>query len=190
MKLLLGPLVAAGLMLTGLAAAAGEVVDAATRAEELAAAGDYGNALEALAEARDTLWKQAPLSFRKALFVAADPKGFGVYEVRENAIFRRQDPLIVYAEPQGYGYGHDGDIFIIDLSLDFVITAADGQVIAEQKGFGALTMRSRVANKEFMAKVTYDFSALHPGDYEVTTRMKDKNSNKSGEFTLKFTLTE
>ena len=66
---------------------------------------------------------------------------------------------------------------MIDLTLDFTIKSPDGKVVAEQKNFASLTLRSRVPNKEFMAKVTYDFSGLPAGDYEVTTAAKDKNSD-------------
>ena len=64
------------------------------------------------------------------------------------------------------------------------------RMVAQQQNFGSLTLRSRVPNKEFMAKVTYNFSGLAPGDYEVTTTAHDKNSPKSADFALKFTLVD
>jgi hypothetical protein len=172
------------------AAQAGEAVDAATRAEQLASEGKYDEALTAIDAAKTAIWEAAPLTFRRALFVASEPQGFGIYDIRETSTFKKSDPLIIYSEPLGFAYGKDGDIYTIDLAMDFAITDAAGKDVASQKGFGTLRLRSRVPNKEFMAKVTYDFSQLPPGDYEVTTTAHDQNSDKSGSFSLKFTITE
>jgi len=39
-----------------------------------------------------------------------------------------------------------------------------------------------------MAKLNYDFSGLQAGDYEVITRFKDKNSDKTAEFSMPFKI--
>ena len=41
-----------------------------------------------------------------------------------------------------------------------------------------------------MATLTYDYSGSPAGDYEVTTNLKNKNSDKPAEFTMKFDLVE
>ncbi len=171
-------------------AQSGEAVDAAARAEALLAEKSYAAALAAAGDAQQIIWDAAPLTVQRALFVAADPGGFGIFDMREGSTFKRSEPLIIYAEPLGFGYGRDGELYVIDLGLDFIIKSADGKEVARQDNFGSLTMRSRVANKEFMAKLNYDFSGLPAGVYSVTTILKDKNSEKTGEFTLDFTLTE
>jgi hypothetical protein len=177
-------------LLLATATHAGETLDSAAKAEQLAGEGKFTEALAAIDSAKDSIWKAAPLTFRRALFVASDPQGFGVYDIRDNSVFKRSAPLIIYAEPIGYGYGRDGDLYVIELGLDFTIKSSDGKVAAQQENFGTLSFRSRVPNKEFMAKVTYDFSGLPPGDFEVVTTANDKNSDKSGEFSLKFSLTD
>lgn len=186
------PIVAAvaAFLLTSPAAVAGQAIDAAARAEVLLAQKQYAEALAAAAEAHQAIWDQSPLTIRRALFVAAEPGGFGIFDMRENNVFKRSEPLIIYSEPQGFSYGRDGELYVIDIALDFIIRGAGGNEVARQENFGSLTMRSRVANKEFMAKLDYDFAGLPPGAYAVTTVMKDRNSGKSGEFTLDFTLTE
>lgn len=180
----------AGLMLLGTACHAGDIADKAAQAEQLAAGGNYLDAMTALEEAQDLLWAKAPLSFRRTLFTAGTPVGYGIYDLRENSTFKRAEPLTIYAEPMGYGYGRDGSIYIIDLALDFQIRDSAGAVVAEQKGFGNLSLRTRFPNKEFMAKVTYDFSGLPAGDYEVTTTAHDQATSKSGSFTLPFKLVD
>ena len=100
------------------------------------------------------------------------------------------ETLVVYAEPVGFGYKQDGTISEVDLLLDFEVKSKDGRVIGGQKGFANPQLRSRVQNREFFVKVTYDFSGIPAGEYEVTTAVNDKTSGKSGSFTLPFTLTD
>lgn len=187
-RALIAAVVAGSMLLTP--ALAGEAVDAATKAEDLLAQSKYVEALEAADAARDAIWAASPLIFRRALFVASDPTGFGIFDMRETNSFKKSEPLVIYAEPMGYGFGRDGDLYVIDLALDFVIKSKDGAELAKQEGFANFTLKSRVPNKEFMAKVNYDFSGLPAGDYTVTTIAHDKNSDKTGEFTLDFTMTE
>ncbi|MGQ0484037.1 MAG: hypothetical protein ACT4SY_01595 [Hyphomicrobiales bacterium] len=188
MKALLAAIAAAAFMTAGAAANAGEIADAAGSAERLLEQGKYDEAMKALDTVQDMIWREAPLSIRKAVFVSSDPQGFGIYTERPNNEFARNESLIIYAEPFGFGYGRDGDLFVIDLGLDFTIKDKDGSVLAQQENFGSLTLRSRVPNREFMAKLNYDFSGLEPGDYEVLTRMKDKNSDKAVEFSMPFKI--
>ena len=190
MKRMFAAAIASLLLLPAGTALAGDLLDAAANAEQLMKQGEFDKALAAVETAKDIVWQAAPMSFRKALFAAAEPQGVGIYDIKEGSTFKRKDPLIIYSEPVGYGYGRDGELYVIDLALDFTVNGADGKVVAHQENFGNLTLRSRVPNKEFMAKVTYDFSGLAAGDYEVITKAKDKNSDKTAEFSLKFTLVE
>jgi hypothetical protein len=183
-------LCAAMLLAVPSTAGAGEIADDAAQAEQLLAAGKYEDAIKALEAAQDLIWQESPLMFRRALFAAGEPAGYGVYDLREGSTFKRSEPLIIYSEPMGYSYGRDGSLYVISLDLDFIIKDPAGKVVAQQENFGNLSFRSRFPNKEFMAKVTYDFSSLPAGDYSVTTRAKDKNSDKAAEFTLAFTLVD
>lgn len=169
-------------------ASAGEIADAGVTAEDLVSAGKYDEALQTLDAAKDAVWAQSPLTFRRTIFVASDPSGFGIYDIRESSEFKRSEPLIIYSEPVGFAYGRDGQLYITDMALDFEITDTSGASIAKQENFGSWTLRSRVPNKEFMGKLNYDFSGLQPGDYKVTTKVRDKNSNKSNSFSMSFKL--
>ena len=184
------PLSMLALVSTVSLAVAGDIAKLASDAEALLAEGKYEEASKALEQAQDELWKQSPLMFRRALFTAGEPVGYGIYDLRETNVFKRGELLIIYSEPMGYSYGRDGSLYVIELGLDFIIRSPDGQEVAAQKDFGVLKLSSRFPNKEFMAKVTYDFSGVPPGDYEVTTVAHDKASDKSAEFTLPFTLIE
>ena len=169
-------------------ASAGKIADEAVRAEELAAAGNPVQALAAIESAFNELWDQAPLGFSEALFVAAKPQGFGIYDMRPNAVFAPGEDMLVYAEPFGYGYGRDGETFEIAFDADFELRTAKGQILHAQSDFARLDMRSRRRNKEFQIFITYNFKGLKAGDYVLATTLRDRNSDKTGSFELPFTV--
>ena len=174
----------------GSGALAGELADAGAQADAQVERGQYLDALATLSAAQDKIWNKSQLLFRKTIFVASDPQGFGIYDLHEGDRFKRSESIILYAEPIGYGFRKDGELNVIDLSLDFEVRAKDGRLIGGQKAFATPQLRSRVQNHEFFVKVVYDFSAVPAGDYEVKTTVNDRTSGKSGSFTLPFTLTE
>jgi hypothetical protein len=190
MKACLPYVLAAGLFALSSSALAGELADAGAAADSQIERGQYLEALATLSDAQDKVWQKSPLLFRKTLFVASDPAGFGIYDLHDGSRFKRSEEVILYAEPVGYGYRKDGDINVIDLSLDFEVKTKDGRLVGGQKGFANPQLRSRVQNREFFIKVVYDFSAVPAGDYQVKTSVFDKTSGKSGSFTLPVTLTE
>ena len=167
---------------------AGEITDAAAKAETLFSEGKYQESLAALDAAREAIWQKAPLTFGKTLFVVSDPGGYGVYDLRDNNEFKPGEQLVIYTEPQGYAHARDGAIYLLNLKLDFEIRNKAGETLAKQENFSAWTLRSRVANREFMGKVTYNFTGIEPGEYEVITTVRDQNSSKSGSFTMPFKI--
>jgi hypothetical protein len=185
-------LIAAACLAAALAlpARAGEIADAGAAAEALASEGKFDEALAALTEAQAKLWDLSPMFVRKAFFVAAEPGGFGIYEARANSTFPKAEKLLIYAEPVGFGYNKEGELFVVDISMDFDILDPAGKSVAAQQAFGNLGLKSQVPNREFFAKITYDFSGLNAGDYTVVTTLNDKVSGESVEIKLPFTLTE
>jgi hypothetical protein len=166
----------------------GEITDAAAKAEALLGEEKFQESLAALDAAREAIWQKAPLTFGKTLFVVSDPGGYGVYDLRDNNEFKPGEQLVIYTEPQGYGHGRDGAIYLLNLKLDFEIKSKAGESLAKQENFSAWTLRSRVANREFMGKVTYNFTGIEPGEYEVVTTVRDQNSAKTGSFTMPFKI--
>jgi hypothetical protein len=190
----LGPvLLAAGLAVASTAAAgaaaAGEVVESAEKAEALAAAGQPVQALAAIEAAFNTLWDKAPLGFSEALFVADRPEGFGIYDMRPSSVFLPGEDMLVYAEPFGYGYSRQGEAFEIAFDADFELRTTRGQILHAQEEFAELSMTSRRRNKEFQIFITYNFKGLKPGDYILSTTLRDRNSTKTGSFELPFSVT-
>ena len=167
---------------------AGPLADAGAKADALVAEGKPVEALATIEAAFNTVWDLAPLGFSEALFVAAKPAGFGIYDARANAVFSPGEEMMVYAEPFGYGFGRRGDLFDIGFAADFELRNATGQILTRQTGFADLAMTSRRRNKEFQVFITYRFEGLKPGDYVLVTRLTDKHSQKAGSFELPFTV--
>ena len=127
MKFCFAAAIAAMLLFTAGKARAGEIVDATVNAEQFLAQRKYDDALATLDHAKGEVWKATQMMVRKALFTASEPQGFGVYDIKEVTTFKRSEPIITHAEPVGYGFGRDGDLYVIDLGLDFVIKSPDGK---------------------------------------------------------------
>lgn len=181
------------LLLAGLAgspAMAGEITDAANQAESLFEAGNHAKAFAALNKARELVWNAAPLTINKAVLVASDPQGFGIYDIRDDNRYRSDEDIVIYCEPSGFAYGRDGDLYVIGMTLDFEIKSVSGESLASQENFAVWQLRSRVPNKEFMGKITYSFTGIQPGDYVVETRIRDLNSEKVTSFPTRFTIIE
>ncbi len=124
-KLVLSALCAVAMACTT-AAGAQDISRKASEAEKLLAQGKVAEAIAALDDAAAALWDKAPLSFRRALWVAEKATGFGAFNPRENAAYASGAPMMVYAEPVGFGWRQSGEIWRTDLIADLTIKTADG----------------------------------------------------------------
>ena len=179
---------ATALLLAVTPAFAGEITDAGAAAEQAVTDGDYAAAFESIETAKDSIWEQSPLTLKGVTFTIGEPTGYGIYEKRPNNEFKSGETIVVYSEPQGYGYGEDGDYNTMDMALDFELKDATGSSLAKQDNFASWKLRSLYPNKEFMGKLTYDFKGLAPGEYQLSTTVHDKNSEKTASFSLKFKI--
>lgn len=165
-----------------------EAVAKVSNIEALAAQGKFSEAIAALDDTAAALWEKAPLTFRRALWVAAMPDGYGAYNPRENSVFASGAQQIAYAEPVGFGWRKNGDIFETDLAIDIAVKGKDGTVLLRKEDFQRLRLGSRVKNREFMTRISYTFSGIPVGEYVIDTIMRDNVSGKTGTFSLPFTI--
>ena len=169
-------------------AAAQGIADKATEAEAMARDGKFIEALATLDEAARVLWDQAPLTFRRGIWLAEPPNGFGAYNPRETNVFAAGDEMMVYAEPVGFGWTKSGDIWRTNLISDLAVKSKDGELLLSQKNFQTLEIASRVRNREFMATFTYTLTGIPAGEYVVETTLRDIVTGKSGTLALPFTI--
>jgi hypothetical protein len=175
-----------------LAAYAGDVADLATKIETALAAKDSGRALQHATSIFTTAWDSTEgLGFTAVVPVVEVPKGYGVYNAREDTVYKVGEPIILYAEPFGYGYGTAAPgVYTIGFDVDLRVLGADGTVVAEAPGLVELSMQSRHKNREFVADITYTLDGLPPGTYKLETTLRDKNSPKWGQFVTQVEVVE
>ena len=168
-------------------AAAGPVVDAATRAEALQAQGETVQALDALDAAVDAIWTAGPLAFRNVVVVSSSA-GHGVYQERSDTTFKPDEKMMIYVEPVGYGYGMLGGATRIGFKADLAIENTTGQVLGEAKDVFSLSTPSTPKKREFSMTLSFGVPFLRPGEYKAVFAVHDQNSAKTGTFEVPFTI--
>ncbi len=147
--------------------------------------------IERAEAALDIVWALTPIQTRTAVLVAAPPAGFGLYEPHPTATFAPGEPIVAYAEPVGFGYSQPAPgLWQFGFDVDLLIKTADGQILGGQEGFERLALTSRTRNREFMLTLTLDLDGAPPGDYVVQYTLNDIASDKSGQFSLPFTIAD
>ena len=173
----------------GLAPASGQsVVGKAQEAERLLAAGKVGEAMDAMDDAAVLLWEKAPLTFRRSVWVTERATGFGLFNARDNAVFSSGQPMLVYAEPIGFGWRKDGDAYRTDMVADIVFRSADGKELFRKDEFLTMQLAGRYRNREFFTNMNYTLTGVPAGEYRVETIFRDRTSGKTGSFTLPLTI--
>ena len=170
-------------------ARAGEIADLAAKAEQLLGQNKPAAAFEAIETAVDRLWQRMPLTVRKATFVVGKPGGFGIYNPRENAIFKPGEPMIVYLELAGFGFKPLSGAYEIAIAGDVAIADESGQkVLANMADFLRARLVSRRKNKEFFSHLTIELSGAPTGRYQLLVTLKDKVSGKRAAVRLPFEI--
>lgn len=165
---------AAALALLAAPAGAGPLVDAATRAEQLASGGNPVGAHDVLRDAFGTFSSTLPFSIGRATFVTEAPQGYGMYEPRLNTVYKPGEPLISYVEPVGLSWRPvDEGRLEAQFTVDLELLNGKGDTLAEQKAFGSFTFRGYVRNQEVFAKLTLNVEGPPAGDYVLRYRFRD-----------------
>lgn len=166
--------------------ASADVEELGRKAAKELAAGQHLAAVETLRQAVREAALSGPLVFRHALFTSEHGKAFGLYNPRADNVFKRGEPLLVYAEPVGFGWKPDGDLYTAHLTVDYEIRTPQGQILAGQRGFDDFEFTSRDQNHEVMTTLRFNLSGAKPGDYVLGVTYHDKTSGKSASFDLPF----
>ncbi len=165
-------------------ALAGPVADKAAEVEAKINAGDMSGAVTAARDILQVVWDQSvDLGFTDTLLVIEPASGFGIYNPRADNVFKAGEPIVIYAEPYGFGYGSPGEgLYSIGFQVDLQVQNEAGDVLGDVPNVTALDMSSRYPNKEFQANLTYNLDGIPPGKYRLITTLRDKNSLKFGTF--------
>ena len=134
-------------------------------------------------------WEASPILFRTAAFVSEPPGGYGIYKERPSPSFAPGEPIMVYAEPVGYGWSENADgTFTFGFAIDLLIKKPDGTVVGGQENFQKVELTSRARNREFMLTLTLNLDGAPAGDYVLEYRTRDIASEKAGVISMPFRI--
>jgi len=143
---------------------------------------------EALA-AYDAAWDANGLAFAVATFTEEGGGAYGQYTPRSDSVFQNDEVLSIYAEPIGYAYNEADGQYEFELTASYRLLTLSGQVLAEQDNFAVFAGKGRSKQRELAAALSFQFSGLPAGDYELETLFTDGASGKEAGFTLPFRIT-
>lgn len=173
-------------------AAAGPIADKAADVEGLLASGDDAGAVMAARELLGQAWEATSgLAFGETVLIAEPASGYGIFNPRPDDKFKLGEPVLIYAEPMGFGYGAvGGGLYGIGFFVDLKILTEAGEVLGDIQNVTELNLTSRYQNREFQANLTYNLDGITPGRYLLQTTLRDKNSAKIGSFETAVEFTE
>lgn len=180
------------LLMTGSAALAGPVADTAASVETRLSNGDYPGAVAEAREILQAVWDESPgIGFTDTFLIIEPASGFGIYNPRADNIYKLAEPIVIYAEPFGFGYGNPGEGLVsIGFFVDLQVQSDSGEILGDVPNVTELDMSSRYPNKEFQANITYNLDGISAGKYRLITTLRDKNSAKIGTFETEIVIAE
>lgn len=185
-RLVTAPLCAAALALWATAGSLGAatIAEQAAEIDKRAEAGDYEGAMAVAGEMEAGLWQAVPgIGFSEVLTETERSAGYGLYNPRPDGPYKQGEPVLIYVEPYGFGYGSGGEgIFTIGFYVDLQVLAQDGSELANMTDITQLDHAARAQLREFGTDIIYNFNGLKPGKYRLITTLRDKNSAKTGSF--------
>lgn len=152
-------------------------------------AGQPAPAFQNALAAYDQAWTASGLAFTAVTFTDGSATGYGQYTPRDNAVFTDEEALTVYAEPVGYGFSESGGNYAYQLTASFRLLNLSGQVLAEQDNFANFSGNGRSKKRELSAALTFQFSGLPAGEYQLEARFQDEVGGSQSSFTLPFSVT-
>jgi hypothetical protein len=146
----------------------------------------YAEPIDDLSKAQQDIfdaWVKVPLTEQKVAFITEPSAGYGMYTERGTNIFKQGEPLITYVEPIGYGWKElPGDMFEINFVADVMLTAENGSVIADEKGFAKVAFQSHNAAMELKLDLTLNPTGLPVGKYKLTYTLHDMSADQVSTF--------
>lgn len=160
----------------------------ATRAQDLSATTPPQAFLEAQ-DALDRAWNSAGLSFAVAAFTDSESSGYGEYVPRSSSTFAPGEPIMVYAEPVGYAFSAENEVYSFQLSADYKLLNPSGQILSEEDGFAEFAGSGRSRKRELYAGLSFQFEVLPAGTYMLQLTINDTLGGTFAAMALPLTIT-
>lgn len=131
-------------------------------------------------------WQAAPLTLRRAVFAESPAVGYGMYDERASNVFARGEPLLIYIQPEGYGWLEGPDGNTLGFTIDLRIGTQDGVAMLEQDDFMALETSSLEKPTDFFGNLTITLTGFPKGAFLLTLIINDIASDKTTSVELPF----
>ncbi|AHM04848.1 hypothetical protein roselon_02529 [Roseibacterium elongatum DSM 19469] len=140
-------------------------------------------------EAAIAAWEAMPITIPTALFIQQEAPAYGYFDPRETSIFQPGEPLIVYAEPMGFGWQrNDNGTFALDVEVDLVLRNPAGDILIRQDGFGRYTVTTRRQNREFFLSLLLNLDGVPQGEYVLDYVVHDMVDGGAATISLPFII--
>ncbi|WP_309664957.1 hypothetical protein [Tabrizicola sp.] len=170
-------------------ALSGPLTDAAASADAAIAAGDFDAWYAANEVLIETAWNAAGLHFGNLVATTGPATAYGAYEPRASTVYAAGEPVELYIEPRGYGYGDlGGGQLEIAFDIDLRVLEPSGSVVMEQENFANFVVKTRARSRELMVNLTATFDGAPAGNYTLEFTFKDRHSDQTASFTNDITL--
>jgi len=168
---------------------AGPVTEAATKVEAAAAADDFAAWYEANEALLEAAWNVPGLHFGNIANTTVPAPAYGNFEERADTVYAVGEPILIYAEPRGYGYGDvGGGMLEIAFGIDLRVLDPAGTVLLEMPDFSNFTLQTRAQARELMFNLTVSLDGAPPGDYQLEFTFNDRHGGQSDSFISNVTI--
>ncbi len=137
----------------------------------------------------EAAWSSNGLAFSTVAFSDGPSSGYGQYTTKTGNSFTDGEPIALYAEPVGYAFAQSDAGYSYNLSASYRLLNKSGQVLTEQAEFAEFNGTGRSKQRELSAGLSFQFTGLPAGDYQLQTTFTDTIGNQSASFSLPFTVT-
>ena len=157
-------------------------LDAAAREGIGAAeAGEYRAAYDSFRAAALAAWEEMPLQIGTAVLSAGPTRSYGGYQARDSNVYTAGETVRLYADVLGFDHRRTADGYEAMVAVDFFVKLPDGEVLGGRENMLRRHLVGTKRNTEFFLDLTYTLTGLPPGDYVVTTRVRDVVGNQQTE---------
>jgi hypothetical protein len=165
-----------------------ELEDIFTRSRQHYSQSQTQQALDLLDQAAQLMWSRLPLSIRQAHLLQSAPGGSGRYQPRQNAILKPREGLVIYLQPQGFAVRRQDGMFLYHLVSGYKLKDAWGRVLREEKDFSSFTGSEFSFPSRLSIVITYNFSGLSYGGYQLETSLRDLYGNQKTAWRTLFSI--
>ena len=133
-------------------------------------------------------WDAAPLSVRRIEFVNGEARYFGDPDVRASSQFAPNEPILVYVEPQAFGYLETQAGNRFGIIYDLRVLSQDGTPLIAVDDFLDVALETGGRPKELYHNLKLSLTGLPSDSYILELTLNDIASDKEAVAQMPFSV--